>query len=91
MEKMKTSDNIQQLAQELELERKLLYTWKYHFEGRPEKNHADYLGKPAPDTVEVDCFAAALRRVKRDRQASGVHGDPASTRKSANRPMRKAN
>jgi len=37
VEKMKTSDNIQQLAQELEVERKLLYTWKYHFEGRPEK------------------------------------------------------
>jgi transposase-like protein len=55
--KMKTSDNIHELARELKIERKLLYTWKYQFEGRPEKNHADYLGSPAPDTIE-----AKLRR-----------------------------
>ena len=111
VDKMKSSDNIHQLARELEVERKLLYTWKYQFEGRPEKNHADYLGNPAPDTVEVrlrrenkelkqalgekamevDFFAAALRRVKRDRQGNGSNGDPASTRKSASRPTRKAN
>jgi hypothetical protein len=29
------------LARELKLERKLLYTWKYQFEGRPEPRHAN--------------------------------------------------
>src|SRR5260221_13092760 len=57
VEKMKTSDNIHELARELKIERKLLYTWRYQFEGRPEKNHADYLGSPAADTIE-----AKLRR-----------------------------
>ncbi len=53
VEKMKTSDNVHELARELKIERKLMYTWKYQFEGRPEKNNADYLGTPAPDTIEV--------------------------------------
>ena len=111
VERMKTSDNIHELARELGIERKLMYTWKYQFEGRPEKNHANFRGSPAPDTVEmrlrrenkelkealgekaaeIDFFAAALRRVKQDRQASGVNGEPASTPKSANRRVRKAN
>jgi transposase-like protein len=111
VEKMKTSDNIHELARELEVERKLLYTWKYQFEGRPEKNHADYRGNPVPDTVEArlrrenrelkelagekaaeaDFFAAALRRVKKDGQAIGASGDPASTPKFRRRSQRKAN
>jgi len=110
VEKMKTSGNINQLARELGVERKLLYTWKWQFEGRPEKNHADYRGTPAPDTIEtrlrrenkelkealgekaaeIDFFAAALRRVKQDRQTRGVNGDPVSTPKSGRRPLRKA-
>jgi transposase-like protein len=52
VERMKTSDNMRELARELGIERKLMYTWKYQFEGRPEKNHADY-GGAAPDTVET--------------------------------------
>jgi transposase-like protein len=110
VERMKTSDNIHELARELGIERKLMYTWKYQFEGRPEKNHADYRGS-VPDTVgirlrrenkelkealgenaaEVDFFVAALRRVKRDRAASGADGDPASTPRSGRRSPRKAN
>jgi len=53
VERMKTSDNIHELARELKLERKLMYTWKYQFEGRPEKDHANYLGATPADTVEV--------------------------------------
>src|SRR5260221_14502899 len=49
--RMKDSKNIHELARELDVERKLLYTWKYQFEGQPEKNHASY-GKGAPETVE---------------------------------------
>ena len=53
VERMKTSDNIHELARELKVERKLLYSWKYQFEGRPEKNHANYLGRAAPETTET--------------------------------------
>jgi transposase len=60
VERMKTSDNIHELARELGIERKLMYTWRYQFEGRPEKNHADYRGT-APDTVE-----ARLRRENKE-------------------------
>ena len=41
VERMKTSENIHVLARELKLERKLLYTWKYQLEGRPEPRHAN--------------------------------------------------
>src|SRR4030088_1452933 len=41
VEKMRNSDNIHELARELKIERKLLYTWKYQFEGRPEPRHAN--------------------------------------------------
>jgi hypothetical protein len=105
---MKASDNVHALARELGVQQKLLYTWKYQFEGRPEKNHADYLGQPAPDTVErrlrrenkelkealgekaaeADFFAAALRRVKLDRQANGADGGSVSTPKSRRRPRK---
>lgn len=40
VERMKASENITALARELGIERKLLYTWKYQFEGRPEPRHA---------------------------------------------------
>ena len=41
VERMKTCENIHELARELKLERKLLYTWKYQFEGWPEPRHAN--------------------------------------------------
>src|ERR1035437_5223056 len=41
VERMKTCQNIHELARELKLQRKLLYTWKYQFEGRPEPRHAN--------------------------------------------------
>jgi transposase-like protein len=51
VERMKTCENINELARELKLERKLLYTWKYQFEGRPEPRHAN-LGIAAEDRKE---------------------------------------
>lgn len=51
VERMKTCENIEALARELKLQRKLLYTWKYQFEGRPEPRHAD-LGITAEDRKE---------------------------------------
>ena len=41
VERMKTCENIEGLARELNLQRKLLYTWKYQLEGRPEPRHAN--------------------------------------------------
>jgi hypothetical protein len=51
VERMKTCENIQELARELKIQRKLLYTWKYQFEGRPEPRHAN-LGITAEDRKE---------------------------------------
>jgi transposase-like protein len=51
VERMKTCPNIQELARELEIERKLLYTWVYQLEGRPEPRHAN-LGVTAEDRKE---------------------------------------
>jgi transposase-like protein len=65
VERMKSSDNLHELAREMGIERKLMYTWKYQFEGRPEKNHANYLGATAPDTVEI-----RLRRENKDLKES---------------------
>ena len=48
VERMKTCENIEALARELKLERKLLYSWKYQFEGRPEPRHAN-LGTTAEE------------------------------------------
>lgn len=42
VEKMRTCENINDLARELQIQRKLLYTWKYQFEGRPEPRHANF-------------------------------------------------
>jgi transposase-like protein len=51
VERMKTCENIGALARELKLQRKLLYTWKYQFEGRPEPRYAN-LGIAAEDRKE---------------------------------------
>jgi len=48
VEEMKTCENIEALAHKHKLQRKLLYTWKYQFEGRPEPRHAN-LGKTAEE------------------------------------------
>jgi transposase-like protein len=48
VERMKTCENIHALSRELKIERKLLYTWKYQFEGRPEPRHAN-LAKTAEE------------------------------------------
>ena len=54
VERMKTAANINDLARELDLERKLLYTWKYQFEGRPEPRHAN-LGTTAEERKIKGC------------------------------------
>jgi transposase-like protein len=51
VDRMKACENIHALAEELQVERKLLYTWKYQFEGRPEPQHAN-LAKTAEERKE---------------------------------------
>jgi len=51
VERMKTCANIHDLACELKIQRKLLYTWKYQIEGRPEPRHAN-LSKTAEERSE---------------------------------------
>ena len=41
VERMKTCENIEALARELKIERKLLYTWKWQLEGHPEPRRAN--------------------------------------------------
>jgi transposase-like protein len=41
VERMRTCKNIHALARELKIQRKLLYTWRYQLEGRPEPRHAN--------------------------------------------------
>jgi transposase-like protein len=41
VERMKVAENIRELARELGIQQKLLYTWKYQLEGRPEPRHAN--------------------------------------------------
>ena len=41
VDRMKTCANISELARELNIQRKLLYTWRRQFEGRPEPRHAN--------------------------------------------------
>jgi transposase-like protein len=41
VERMRTCENIEALARELKIQRKLLYTWKWQLDGRPEPRHAD--------------------------------------------------
>ena len=51
VERMKTCQNIHELAHELKIQRKLLYTWRYQFQGRPEPRRANW-GITAEDRKE---------------------------------------
>ena len=51
VERMQVSENVTALARELGIQQKLLYTWKYQLEGRPEPRHAN-LGITAEDRKE---------------------------------------
>ena len=69
VEQMKTCDNIRQLARDLDLEAKLLYTWRSQIEGRPEPRHANYMETPE-ETVEKKLRAeiAQLKQALGERQ-----------------------
>src|SRR5262245_11194438 len=79
VDRMRQCDNIEALARELQIERKLLYTWKWQSAGRAEARHADLSeiaerkfagrepaveGSSADKVLELDFFKGAFRRIK---------------------------
>ena len=96
VERMKTSENIGALAQELGVTRRVLYKWRDRLEavepGQEDplaNSHAASLRKQlhqakrllAEKTMEVDFFKGALQKIKARRQPSGGSGGTASTTK----------
>jgi transposase-like protein len=69
VEQMKAWGYILQLARDLDIESKLLYTWKHQFEGRPEPRHANYMETPE-ETLEKKLRQeiALLKQALADRQ-----------------------
>ena len=96
VERMKTSENIGALAQDLGVTRRVLYKWRDRLEavepGQEDplaNSHAASLRKQlhqakrllAEKTMEVDFFKGALQKIKARRQPSGGSGETASTTK----------
>jgi transposase len=96
VERMKRCNNITELAKELGLERKLMYTWRDQLdpearderpaiETREEKLEREVrrLKRVLADkTLEIDFFKGALQKVAARRQQQDVTGAKASTTKS---------
>jgi len=69
VERMRHCDNIRELARVLDVQQKLLYTWKYQFEGRPEPRHANYMQTPEQTQEEkLRTEIAQLKQALADRQ-----------------------
>lgn len=89
-------DNIVELAKELGISRRLLYTWREQLEpvesgeGPPANSRETTLRKEvsrlkrvlAEKVLEVDFFTDALHKVEARRQRSDKAGAPASTTRS---------
>jgi transposase-like protein len=95
VERMKTCQNITGLAEELGLERRLLYDWKSQLEPRTAGKAAPRLRETALNrevkrlqralaekTLEVDFFKGALQKIEARRHRSVDSGAVASTTKS---------
>ena len=97
VEKLKRSDNIVALSQELGVHRRLLYHWRDRWdaldgeeESSPGNSEEWALRKEngrlkqalAEKTLELDFFRGALQKVEARRQRKGSSGEKASTTKS---------
>jgi transposase-like protein len=97
VERLKTSDNIVALSQELGVHRRLLYHWRDRrdaLDGEEEsspgnseelallKENRQLKQALADKTLELDFFKGALQKVAARRQNSGMTGEKASTTKS---------
>jgi hypothetical protein len=98
VERMKSCDNIGDLAHELGVGRRCLYKWQTkldHLEPgekgpRPNSHESAYRKQVhqlkrllAEKTMEVDFFKGALQKIEARRQKHGGSGETASTSKSA--------
>lgn len=62
VDRMKVAENVRGLARELGIQQKLLYSWKYQLEGRPEPGHAN-LATDAEERKEKK-FLEQITRLK---------------------------
>lgn len=98
VERMRTCDDVGELAQELGVTRRCLYKWRRKLEmvepgeeaSRPGTRTASYRREIqqlqrllAEKSLEVDFFKGALQKVEARRQSRGDSGAMASTSKSA--------
>ncbi len=96
VDRLNQCDNIGELAKELGIHRRLLYTWREKLEplergeGPPATAREATLRKElshlkrvlAEKVLEVDCFTGALQHVEARRQRSDKAGARASTPRS---------
>ena len=94
LERLKRGDNVTALANELGVDRNLLYTWRGRMEAKQGKacRQVDFREKKdeinelkrllAEKTLEVDFFKGALQKVAARRQNNINSGEKASTSKS---------
>ena len=94
LERLKRGDNVTAIANELGVDRNLLYTWRARMEAREGKacpqvdlsERKDEINELklllAEKTLEVDFFKGALQKVAARRQNNTGSGEKASTTKS---------
>ncbi len=97
VERMRNSENVGDLAQELGVTRRCLYKWRAKLDlvepgeesARPNTHESSYRKQAqqlkrllAEKTLEVDFFKGALQKVEARRQQSGASGERASTTRS---------
>jgi hypothetical protein len=97
VERMRTCEDVGELAQELGVTRRCLYKWRAKLdlletgeesvrasthEGSYRKQVQRLKRLLAEKTLEVDFFKGALQKIEARRQKSGASGETASTSKS---------
>ena len=97
VERMRTCEDVRELAKELGVTRRCLYKWRAKLDlaetaeelARPHTREASYRRQVlklqrllAEKTLEVDFFKGALQKIAARRQKSGASGETASTSKS---------
>lgn|SRR5919108_1494393 len=97
VERMRTCEDVRELAEELGVSRRCLYKWRAKLDlaetaeelARPHTREASYRKQVlkfqrllAEKTLEVDFFKGALQKIEARRQKSDASGETASTTKS---------
>jgi transposase-like protein len=94
LERMKSCDNVSELARELNVDRSVLYHWRDQLAGEGDgttikspvrelrREIRDLKRLLAEKTLEADFFQGALQKVEARRRSSSGSGETASTNKS---------